>query len=330
MKRNYSIDILRIIAMCAVVMIHVYANFPSYLADSIAKIYADFSRWAVPVFIMISGAFLLQRKIIMKSLYGGERIFKLLYFLLFWNCIYWIADSGSLLSLSPILYSIFAINNYHLYFLYILIILYVISPILQSVVFAGYGWYYVIIWFIIDAVLKSLSFTNNATLLNYINSDLITMSFGYSGYFVLGNMLLNSIKKIYKFRYSIYIVGLFALILYVGMCSSQYSRYIAGGYFNVLLVLFSISIFTFFLNLNIYYSPRVTAWIKRLSLSSLGVYLVHPLVISVLQSTGFDTIFTSYLSIPFLSVFIMWLIVVILSYLITYILKRWTLVFPEP
>ena len=75
MKRNYSIDMLRIVAMCAVVMIHVYSYFPCLIGSSVARICADLSRWAVPVFIMISGSFLLQREINLKSLWGGATDF---------------------------------------------------------------------------------------------------------------------------------------------------------------------------------------------------------------------------------------------------------------
>ena len=48
--RNYSIDILRFLSICAVVMIHVWSMIDP-LRDSsyVAHLLADVSRWCVPV-----------------------------------------------------------------------------------------------------------------------------------------------------------------------------------------------------------------------------------------------------------------------------------------
>ena len=325
MKRNYSIDMLRIVAMCAVVMIHVYSYFPCLIGSSVARICADLSRWAVPVFIMISGSFLLQREINLKSLWGGQRIFKLLYLLLFWNCVYWLIYPGELPSLYKILIDT---NTCHLYFLYVLILLYVLLPILQTIVKSGYGWYYVAIWFLIDVVLSTLNITEQGGLINHIKDDFISMSFGYSGYFVLGYMLYNFRNMFKRYKCVLCIIVCLSMLLYVVVSSTDYVKYLSGGYFNVLITASSISLFALFSNFNTQYSERISLLIKRLSLSSLGVYLIHPLVIEFFRVNGIDELIVSSVVYPSLAIFIILIVVVLISYLLSYLLKRYTLVLP--
>lgn len=74
MKRILYLDILRIMAIIAVVMLHVsaqrfYVSFPSYEWE-IRMFFNSMVRWGVPIFVMISGALFLdpQKKISLAKL----------------------------------------------------------------------------------------------------------------------------------------------------------------------------------------------------------------------------------------------------------------------
>ena len=66
-NRVCSFDLMRIIAICAVILIHISADYvKSYPNDSIEfisnNILCSCSRFAVPVFLMISGALMLNEE----------------------------------------------------------------------------------------------------------------------------------------------------------------------------------------------------------------------------------------------------------------------------
>ena len=83
MKRNYSIDTLRTIATFLVVLIHVSAKYIDTAINNlsfnksfwIANISDSFSRIAVPLFVLISGMFLLGRKESIIQFYKNRKIF---------------------------------------------------------------------------------------------------------------------------------------------------------------------------------------------------------------------------------------------------------------
>ena len=75
--RNISLDLLRIVATAAVVLLHtakrVWYNVPVSSTDwYISNIYLSAVRWAVPVFVMISGTLFLLRDVSIKKLYRNN------------------------------------------------------------------------------------------------------------------------------------------------------------------------------------------------------------------------------------------------------------------
>ena len=92
MKNDSSIDVLRIIAAFAVVVIHVaclYSEGKISCNDSFwwfANVFNSFSRWSVPVFIMISGSLLIKDNSFENtSLFFKNRVKRILIPLVFWS-----------------------------------------------------------------------------------------------------------------------------------------------------------------------------------------------------------------------------------------------------
>ncbi len=130
--RIYSFDIMRIVAICAVVMLHISADFvKGFQNDTFdfvcSNLLNSLSRFAVPVFFMISGALMLNEEKIVttrKILHSASNIFILL---VTWSALYSIAYNvirpivfNETISLSAIMYSIFN-GHYHMWYLFVLI-----------------------------------------------------------------------------------------------------------------------------------------------------------------------------------------------------------------
>lgn len=91
MERNYSLDLTRIAAVLAVVMIHVSSAFvSSYEINTLefqtANVLDSISRLGVPLFVMISGSLFLdeKRKISTRNLYF-KNIKGILFLLYLWS-----------------------------------------------------------------------------------------------------------------------------------------------------------------------------------------------------------------------------------------------------
>lgn len=139
-KKHISwIDLLRIWAAFWVIVSHVQSSF--YWNDGIETkggieqlVLAGFSRFAVPVFIMISGTLFLHCNEVCSLKENGKRIFRLLVILLFWNCFYaFFTEFHSKDWQFDRFIKNLTCGNYHLWYLYMLIGVYVTIPILQYI-----------------------------------------------------------------------------------------------------------------------------------------------------------------------------------------------------
>ena len=260
-RRSISLDLLRVIAMCAVVVIHVYSLLPEMSVVPAAEVMANLSRWAVPVFFMISGAFMLNKQVSLTSLWSGNRIFRLIYLLLFWNYFYWLLRP---LSLPGILKCTFDTGETHMWFMYTLILLYALVPLFQPMVKSGYGWYFVAIWFLLDVLLPSFNFTGDKGLIYHFKNHLLGVTLGYSGYFVLGHCIVHSWDYLKRFSLGIYMVGASALVLSALIPRLNLS-YLLGGGNNVLYVLSAYAIFCFFLQMKMEPSSKIVRLVLFLS-----------------------------------------------------------------
>ena len=135
-------DILRIAAAAAVICLHVAAGVVLNPGDTLPEWWAGAiadaaSRWAVPVFVMISGALLLgDRRRATAAEFYSRRAARLVPPLIFWSVVYLLyrrLDNhtdpaqlfGDIVKGSP---------SYHLWFLYMLVGLYAITPFLKILV----------------------------------------------------------------------------------------------------------------------------------------------------------------------------------------------------
>lgn len=157
-EREANYDLLRIISTIAVIILHVSAIFQNAITDStifgeiytknifVIFLYNTLSRFAVPCFMMISGAFLLSEKRNMdykffykKSLYNigvPTIIFSVLYFgfseIMSVRKIIMGGESFELL-LQPVKDVVKGVPYYHLWYMYTLLVVYLFIPVIIRV-----------------------------------------------------------------------------------------------------------------------------------------------------------------------------------------------------
>ena len=137
MKNNISIDFMRIVAAFAVVVIHVSSyylknDFTQY-SWMFANFFNAFSRWSVPLFIMISGALLISDKSFQNvDLFFKKRLNRILLPLVFWSVIFtlfsiYVYDFFSIKDIFARLY--IGEPYYHLWYLFLILGIYFVTPL---------------------------------------------------------------------------------------------------------------------------------------------------------------------------------------------------------
>ena len=335
-------DILRIMAVFAVMMTHICAyGFFNYEISSanwqIANALDCLTRWAVPVFIMISGMFFLdpQKEITLKKLYS-KNIFRIVVALLFWGILYQTSnvakrlffenDNANVAITDALKEFILGPAWYHLWFLYLIIAIYILVPLIR--VFTKHAetkhYRYLFIMFIsFGCVLPLLQ-----ELLSYTGKGLYVFNFkelpGYCCYFVLGHFLSKH-KVSKKFRKALYLITLASLLFQFAGTSLVSFKYgqaseILHRYFTPNVAVQSIAIFLYIKEFGTkkMFSYKTTRLIGLLGKYSFGMYLVHDFFNGLFYRIGLFSInIPPIISIPFRT-----LLTFIMSFLVVCVLAR--------
>ncbi|MFB4167196.1 acyltransferase [Virgibacillus sp. JSM 102003] len=328
------VNILRSIAIIGVITIHTAApllaqtdNLPYWLVGNILE---GAVRWSVPVFVMVSGMLLLNNnKKEPLKIFMRKRASKIIIPFIGWVLIYTFWEYKSTLGgiyLPDIIRDMIGGNvSFHLWFLYMIVGLYLITPLIR-VLTAHSDWklieYYLIVWFITS----SLFTLSNHFLSVNVGIQLQYFS-GYLGYFLLGYYLHN-IELTKRLRKIIYAGGLFGVIVTIigTYLETEYSGNFAPYFYEYLSpnnVLASIAIFVSVKNIDwdsIFKKKGIfMKSMTALSISSFGVYLIHPLVMIIIGSDemkkliGFKIRYTEFFH-PIIGVPVSIIIVLIISY----------------
>ena len=198
-QRQNSYDLLRIISAAAVVIIHInleYIRFGAYIPAWYFHIAFDnFTRFCVPCFFMISGAFILNNEKNADYRYFYKKVFfkTVLPFLMF-VVFYLVFDVSQALILHNNLVSVLKPyvtgREYNLWFMYIITAVYVFVPFLVrlksklSVQIAVLG---AVMWTIASVVLMNLTKSK----LSYSP----IMVFSYMSFFLLGAVLYGKLSN---------------------------------------------------------------------------------------------------------------------------------------
>ena len=278
-KRVRYIDQLRALAIILVL----FAHISTHTCDKLSGVYLIGSlKWAstallvdigvigVPLFLMITGALLLNRDYGDLPSFIKHRFLRILPAFLFWAIL-------------------FAHQLFTFWYVWLMMGIYLFLPIINSFI-KEYGIkgaeYFLIIWFL-TIIMNSLGY--------YPFYELeLSYFFGYIGYVVLGYYLFN--KKFNLSQCKLLIIG-FLLFLIFTLLNVRYTFYQSQiaekqlwyAYLQIVVVLQGAGVFLFFKNLEEYGgNNKLISSIKKiklgkivdnLSFCSYGMYLDHHIIL---------------------------------------------------
>ena len=307
-NRIYSFDIMRIIAICAVILLHISADyvksFPNNSLDFISNnLLNSLTRFAVPTFFMISGALMLNedKKLSTKKiLHAAGNLFILL---IVWSVFY----SISYYVIKPLVFNediaasaiFFAVYNghYHMWYLFVLIGLYLITPILRTFIkrenlplITVYLVLSIVIRFCVPFIDELIyQFTSWENLLSdYIAKYRIDYIYEYITYYIAGWYILTAEIKNHH-RITLYVGGLLGYLgtfvltqLFFDNTHGESNFFYANNSLNVFL--YSIGMFTFLHHIFKNKNFLKTSIISKISSFVFGVYIIHPVFLFVFKT----------------------------------------------
>ncbi len=282
-KREYSFDILRVIAMIMVIAIHVsnvYSRSFGIISNGsflVSLIFNTVSRISVPIFLMISGALLLDRKFDKKKYI--QRIKKFVIIIIVWDVIYLVWEYLYLGVTYDKLYKLlYEPYRAHLWFLYTILLLYILQPLLRKILNKSNKTVKIIL------LVLWLTFST-LSLVNVFIANTFTV-FSYIGFFVLGKYLYDFIKSHDLRKYNVLLI-LVIIICNIASIALNYTYSLKyhmfyNFFFAYRVPFIMLSAFAFYiLIISNYKKDSISKTISTLSDLSLGVYLIHGIFLDV-------------------------------------------------
>lgn len=297
-NRVIYFDILNILACVCVVFLHMNGIVHTYSTSrawKTALVFEVICYWAVPIFIMLSGATLLKyRERYNTKTFFKKRFIKVLIPWIIWSLVVYIIKNKNL-NMIQFLKDFFYCRIESVYWFFPLILfLYCLTPVLsiftEKKEYRKILYAIVIFQFIFRGIIYPLCVVTNITfptIFNYcigINSDIIFFILGY---------LLSTEKLTKKKKIIIYILGMLsALIRYFytyyfsikeGVLNKDLFDYCSG-----ISIMLAVAVFVFAKNVEwekiinkLHIKQNIIA---KISSCSFGIYLIHMLVKSRLTN----------------------------------------------
>jgi len=337
-NRNYSFDILRIIACFLVIVNHtnsaVFIKYFPSLSGYMSLAYFFISKIAVPVFLMLTGSLLLNRKESLKTLFN-KRILRVILSLLLFSIIMCLLKNRNQLgriNIKTFLISLIS-NPYDLsyWYLYMLIGIYICLPFIRSMVLnltVKEHTYYLILWMVYFGVIPQLlKIFHLPTISGYFSLPTIVVPLGY---ILAGNYLSNIVdkEKIYRKRFLYIACVILILCISTNVVISireyqKYSKFILSldNYSTIFVMLQSISVYYIvcYCISRVRISEHFGKLLTSVSAATYGIYLTH---IIIIQHTKYIINWLNIKMNDFIAVVLYEIIVFIIGYFITKIMKK--------
>lgn len=285
-------DLLKIISAFTVVFLHTTCNIYNQFSPEWNKqlVINTLTTFAVPCFMLISGAFLLNKEEENIGVFYKKRLPKIIIPTLFWSIIFILFRAmilGEELSIKAALFEMIYKEQYwHLWFMYPLITLYIISPILQMLYKRTNDREKIYIISVVF-VLPGLILTVVTTMMKWIPMSQLFWGFPWLGYFFLGAVLTAIPVSKYIEKRKWIIVGLIGSYYLLFVCTyviSQVAKQPRKDFFGgdkLPVMLFAISVFCLMYSYEgrlQKISQKMKKIIATVASVSMGIYFVHPLV----------------------------------------------------
>lgn len=300
-KRYLNLDLLKIFASLSVVAIHVAAT-KFFITEintldwEIMNFVYSISRYCVPIFVMISGVFLLdENKNTSLDVMIKKYLFKTVFIYIIWSSIYAIISIllehhqyGSRELVMQFVYRLIE-GPTHFSYLFVISGLYIITPFIKKITQNDK---FILESFLVISILLTIVKSFNKS----IQSDTVTLLFyrtnldffiGYTFYFV-GGFYLFRYKISKALKYLIYSFGVIGFILTMVLTSIQSNALHATvesfyGYLEFPVIMSSFFVFQLFLDLKGFLDKNISIKMKKiityLSNINLSIYVFHPMII---------------------------------------------------
>lgn len=327
-------DALKIIASFSVVFLHVAAGgwnaaAVGTLQWNVFNMYDSLVRFGVPVFVMVSGMFLLnpEKNLSCRHIYK-KYIPKIAVSFISWSLLYALYPviAGGVQFEPDRFTRDFIFGHYHMWYLYMIVGLYMALPILRRVTQDRKSTEYFMILSVIFAVLLPFAskLIQAEDLTAFIRKFDVNIVLGYSGYFVAGYYFVSyELKK--KTRVLIYVMGVFGVLAtayftYELSMNSGKPDALFYSYLSPNVMLASIGVFVFFRYevSKISFGKNSLKALNTLSACSFRIYLVHDFFNMILWDNGIDILkYNAFLSVPAIA-----FLVFAFSFIASYIIEK--------
>lgn len=343
--RNYSYDIIRIIAVVAVVTIHscspllMRTEFQSG-NFTLGNFLDSFARLAVPLFLMISGSLMLNEEKAVPAKKLIKSAGNIYFLLLCWSALYAVAFkliypvvTNKAIDLKALVKA-FVNGHYHLWYLFMIIGIYLLTPILRAFVkkentkLVAYFLALSLIFYL-SPIFLNVFFNMVLPFKNVYKTYLASFKFTYTNeflfYYIAGWFITNvQIKK--KYRIMLYALGVIGLLItFFGTQlmppkDKNFTTFYSTAMLNV--VVYALAVFMFFFNrFKDSAFEKSGKLITTLSSLTFGVYLIHPFFLFAVR-----TLITDKMSVSPLSYATDFFSAIILSFAATFIMSKIPLV----
>ncbi len=324
-KEFFWLNDMRFLAAVAVIFVHISQGVMKLAPskDSLvwwaSNFYQVTSYWAVPVFVMISGALLLNPKRVYVSSkeFYKKRVNRIVPPIIFWTIVYifWTLLKAKLTNLE---YSFLDMLHqlvkgepyYHMWYVYMVLGLYLITPYLRKIV--RYSTKKELLFISLFLIIISMVYYYISPNRLDVPIFLLKSPF-YIGYFLLGYLIMDSKLKFSAFFY----FAIFILTILINLFGAYYIKnpYDLYNNFSPTMILTAISLMFIIKSIHTCI-PISTKVREKLASFSLGAYLIHPIVLSVIKKFKYFNIDMqkyAFVAIPFFV-----LVITIVSLLIAY------------
>lgn len=333
------LDTLRAVAMLGVIIIHVSSPLVNMTWGKnmefwwIGNVMDSAVRFAVPLFLMLSGVTMLSKEYELGEFYK-KRFLRVLIPFLFWlvaYCVYrWAMlpsryqphELHSIVQWAVDLFLKEGVSK-HFWYIYMILFIYLFVPFLGKILrklTIPLISNLLLLWVILIFIFKSLPLNLYNWSGNY--SSKLLGYFLHSGYLVLGYYLIKLPVYSTKIRFSSAVFFIFS-ILVSAVTTYFFSRNAHKldlsmySYLSVNTIIQSIAVFMCIKDVN-FKSNFINHGIQTISHYSYGIYLVHIMVIGILFHFGIYWSFTY----PLLSLPALVVLVLLCSFAIIYLLRK--------
>ena len=300
-KRNYALDVIRLVAILLVVMVHCTATFvtaykPGMREFAWGTLLNGITRPGVPLFLMISGSLFLDesKEVTIKAILR-KKVISLAVITIVWSVVYTMAYNvmvpllaGKAVDRAMVVNDI--LNGHgHMWYLYMIMGLYVITPFLKEFVckenkkmvllFIGVSFVVQFLTPVVDEI--CMGYWDRAYLGPWLDKFYLDFFGGFITYYLTGWYMVHVGIQEKSRKYLLYFLGIGSLVFMIMYVQSTTLYKTIYGDISAPVYLYSVSVFQLLNDIKFDFKEKTANILTGLSKLSFGVYIIHVLVLNV-------------------------------------------------